>query len=169
MTEYKNFENIFNDETAGIVKTITKIAGDRDEVLGIALYGSGSRDEIGYLSDVDLIVLLKQIESHESVFISILDTLEYFTFIKKGYKYTVFARSGLLKLDILFFDMTHPEEAQLLIGGSEISLPSSILLSKDKKFDEMYSASIKAATPPVLCTSLIAWRAKVVFPEDSGP
>lgn len=141
MIEYKNLENIFNDETAGIVKTITKIAGELDEVLGITLYGSASRDEMGYLSDVDLIVLLKQVESSESAFNSILETLDYFTFIKKGYKYTIFGRSGLLKLDILFFDMTRPEEASLLIGGSEISLPSSILLSKDKKFDEMYNSA----------------------------
>ena len=31
------------------------------------------------------------------------------------------------------------------------------------------SASIKAARPPLFCTSAIAWRAKVVLPLDSGP
>ena len=31
------------------------------------------------------------------------------------------------------------------------------------------SASINAAYPPAFCASAIAWSAKVVFPEDSGP
>ena len=31
------------------------------------------------------------------------------------------------------------------------------------------SASINAALPPVFWTSAMAWRAKVVLPEDSGP
>ena len=31
------------------------------------------------------------------------------------------------------------------------------------------SASMKAHTPPAFCASATMWRAKVVFPEDSGP
>ena len=31
------------------------------------------------------------------------------------------------------------------------------------------SASINAAVPPFFCTSAIAWRARVVLPDDSGP
>ncbi len=31
------------------------------------------------------------------------------------------------------------------------------------------SASMKAAMPPRFCTSTIAWRVSVVFPDDSGP
>jgi len=31
------------------------------------------------------------------------------------------------------------------------------------------SASTKAAVPPAFCISAIAWRVRVVFPDDSGP
>ena len=141
MNEYNNLIDVFNGETAHVVKTIAEIAATQEEVLGIAYYGSASRDEFGYLSDVDLIILVKQIEYHEDVFNLILDNLEYFTFIKKGYKYTIFGRTGSIKLDLLFFDLAHSEEAGLLIGGSRISIPSSILISKDKRFDELYRSA----------------------------
>jgi protein tyrosine/serine phosphatase/predicted nucleotidyltransferase len=141
ITEYSGVNKI------AIIENISSSAEATGEVLGISLYGSLARGESGYLSDIDLIILLKSLDTEDYVIEKILRSIEYFTFLNKNSKYTIFCKSGGEKVDILFFDLKHKEEAFRLISGSRLAPGTSpILYSRENEFDKLVTDAISVTS-----------------------
>ena len=131
------------EKKTAIIEKICSSAEATDEVLGISLYGSLGRGDPGYLSDIDLVVLLKSLDKEDYVVEEIKRSVEYFTFLKKNSKYTIFCKYGSEKVDILFFDLKHREEAFRLIAGSRLSPETPpILYSREIEFDNLVRDAI---------------------------
>ena len=141
ITEYNGVNRI------AIIENISSSAEATGEVLGISLYGSLARGESGYLSDIDLIILLKSLDTEDYVIKEILKSIEYFTVLKKDSKYTIFCKSSAEKVDILFFDLNHKEGAFRLIAGSRLAPGTSpILYSRESEFDKLVTDAISATS-----------------------
>lgn len=142
MSNKLKYEGIGKNKAA-IIEQICSRAGTIKEVIGISMYGSTGRGDSGYLSDVDLVILIESIEDQDYVSDRIISSLDHFTFLKNNSKYTVFCKPGNEKVDILFTDLNHNGEALKLIGGSKLSVENfPVIYSRQTKFEDMVKDAI---------------------------